>query len=147
MQGNKNITHKDTGDGLITIMPWAYSSVTQGTWAIATNVSYYWNGVFYNSTNAAGDQINYKVWLTKGVWQCSMGVLPSYTSAANITVQLDSVYQGQMDYYNSSAYWQGINGPVVATSTGLHTLSLIAQKGVANAAYIAITSIVLERGV
>jgi hypothetical protein len=148
MQKNINIVSKDTGDGLITILPWAYSAIIQGTWTFSINSAYYYLGIFYNSTNAVNDQIDYKVWLTKGQWQMSLGIGLNLSGSACIQVLLDSVAQGQIDPYScSGAYYMGINGLINVTSTGLKTLSLLAKQGIGGNAYVGFNSIVLERAV
>jgi len=144
----KELIHKDTGDGLIIILPWAYHSITQGTFAYSASTAEYFNGGYYNSTNAEGDQIDYKVWLSKGVWQLSLGFCNSYVYSAMYLILLDSVLQGQIDPYDCRGmYWGGMNGPLYVPSTGIHTLSLKAWRGIAgnDYRYMYFNSIVLDR--
>lgn len=146
--GNTNIIAKDMGEGSITILPWAYSGITQGTWAFLINSAYSYNGYWYNSTAAVNDQIDYKVWLSKGHY--AVGLLTQVgTTLAQTQVLWNGVLVGAIDPYapssNALMEWLGLPNLLEATSTGLGTLSLKALTGYNNYQYVIVNAIGLSR--
>jgi hypothetical protein len=125
-QSTTNLIHKDTGDGTILILPWAYSAITQGTWIWGSSSSYYWAGFWYNSSNAIGDQIDYKVYLSKGQWNVAWGG-PETGSNCPITLLLDSVVKTSCEPNSAGGIVVGFKEPLYVPTTGLHTLSFKAS--------------------
>lgn len=137
-QGMTNLIHKDTGDGTILILPWNYSSITQGTWSIVISSAYWYNAYFFNSSNALNDQIDYKIYVPRGTYTVSfLGLIANY---GYIGLLLDSVLVAALDTYGSSTVICGLGrawpDPIFVSTTGVHTLSFkIIGSGVLGATY------------
>lgn len=54
--------------GSVTILPYCYNTITQGTWAWNNTASQVTGGDWWNSTEATGDQIDYSVYLSAGTY-------------------------------------------------------------------------------
>jgi hypothetical protein len=123
-----NLKQRDTGDGTILIMPWAYSGITQGTWVFGISSSQYYNGYFYNSSNAVNDQIDFKVWLSKGCYAVSL-MVPYNTGMGSINLLLDSVHKSSIEPYADNGQVVGFPDLLYINTTGLKTLSLKVKTG------------------
>jgi len=137
MQSNMGKYTKMVGEGHITILPWHYYAIIQGTWSFAWSSVYHWYGVFQNgSTHANGDQLDYKVYLDIGTYTLvEMGA--TSTGFGIMDYLIDGVSGGTADWYDSSAYnvRKAVTGIVIATA-GVKTLSLkINGKNVSSSDY------------
>jgi len=126
-QGLTNLTQTDIGEGTILIFPWAYSSITQGTWALSVTTTYIHNYIYYNSSNAIGDQIDYKLILSAGDYTIALYGYQAATLGA-VNLSLDSVIFGTIDFYGAEAHGAWNVGFNVLT-TGIHTLSVTTKLG------------------
>jgi hypothetical protein len=143
-QGLTKLIQPDYGEGTITILPWAYSTITAGTWTVAISSAYVPNFTFYNSSNAINDQINYKVTLAAGAYEVIVVGFQT-TSVASVNVLLDNVSVGFFDMYGaSSANGKWTIGLSVLT-TGIHTLSLVARTGLGGSNAIYFHGIIFRR--
>jgi len=143
-QGTTNLVHKDTGDGTIVIFPWAYSSITAGTWVASVSASYNFNGFYYNSSNAINDQIDYKAYLTKGVWSTTL-IVPNVGNMGKVHLLLDSDTQSVLEPHTIGSLVIGFPNALYVPTTGLHTLSFLCKMGYGGYSYFYSQFIVLKR--
>ena len=105
------------GAGHITILPWDYSAIGQGTWIFDISASEILNGNFRNSSSADGDNISYKAWLATGTYT----LLIVYRKNPNhgiMDVDVDGVEEGSVDTYAGGNTFNNvftITGVTVAT--------------------------------
>lgn len=130
-------TPNELGEGHISIIPWAYGAVTQGTWVLARVTLQVINGWFTNSSNAINDQIDYYAYLAVGTYTL---VLLHATSSDGgiITILLDTVSKGTIDCYSASVTYNLVNSTIsfAVTTPGLKTLSFnMATKNVSSSGY------------
>lgn len=126
MQGMTDLIQKDTGDGSTLILPHNYSGITQGTWTYLISPGYMYNFIWYNTSNAVGDQIDYQIWLSKGIWKVSAELL-EHVNGAIANVVIDGTPYASLDVYRAATLthvWQGITNDIYLPTTGLKTLSL-----------------------
>jgi len=99
--------------GRIEILPYAYSSVGQGTWALIINAAYLFCGYIYNTSHTDGDNISYDIYLDAGTY--TLCVLHSTINNCGILdVDIDATEVDTFDCYSAA--------PVVnvkATQTGI----------------------------
>lgn len=115
-------------DGHVTLLPWNYSSISQGTWGWVTNSSQIFAGVWYNgASNATGDAINYLFTTSAGTYSFRLIGL-SNSVLAKISVLIDGTL---IATYDESL---GIGVNAVFTTTGIvlgsgeHTLKLLCNS-------------------
>ena len=114
----------DTGEGHITILPWNYSGITQGTWGWNTQASQLFAGTYYNSSNAQNDRIDYAVSLSAGTYSFILSFYATATGAI-LTLLLDGNSVGTIDTYSGSNQYnqRGTITGIAVSTTGLHTIS------------------------
>jgi hypothetical protein len=125
-QETTNLIHKDTGDGTILIWPWAYSAVVAGTWTWTASSSYSYNGYWINTSNALNDQLDYRVWLSKGIWIFALQCIWT-TSGPRLGVYIDDVLTTSIDTYNGgTGQTIEVAAPydLLITTTGLKKMSV-----------------------
>jgi len=113
------------GSGHLSIMPWNYSGITQGTWPIVVDTGCIENGILGNTSNAQNDQVDYKAYLDAGTYTFVIVATKGSTSAI-LTLLFDGVSQGTIDLYSASPARnarQTITG-ISVTTAGLKTISL-----------------------
>lgn len=120
----KTLLAVDVGEGHILILPYNYSSIGQGTWAIYIQVDDLLQGVLYNSTHADADNISYKVYLQAGTY--TLTLLSRKTPSSGILdFDIDSTEIASLDLYNAvTAIYNQLSTYTnisIATS-GLYTL-------------------------
>ena len=143
-QGTTNLVHRDTGDGSILIWPWAYSSVTAGTWVFGISSAYNYYGFLQNS-GTANDQIDYKVWLSKGYWNVALAT-PAHASMGIISLLLDSTVEASLEPVSSGSIISGFKRDIYVSTTGLHTISLkVTIGGTSGTSYCYVQYILLTR--
>ena len=144
-----NKIEKDTGEGTIMFQPWAYSSITQGTWVVGVNTSYTYNGYYYNSSNSLADQIDYKAWLSKGyyalVLEAEIG-----SSLGIVGILLDGTVQSSIDFFDAGLVYRNSYGAqevLYVPTSGVHTVSfkLISKHPTASGYYMVFNSFELLR--
>lgn len=117
-------SQSDIGEGHITILPWHYSGITQGTWIVVSNAASLMAGYFQNTSDAQNDRIDYKAFLSAGTYTFSL-MCAKNTTCAISTILIDGSSVGTLDWYDALTYdvVQTITGIVVATP-GLKTISI-----------------------
>lgn len=137
------------GEGHITIMPFSYNSIGQGTWAFSATANQWGGFTFLNAVGAAdGDNLVFKVYLAAGTYTLEeLGIKGS--NHAIIDYEIDGAVIATVDHYAAvGAYNQRSvdTGNVIATS-GLKTLTMKANgKNAASSGYfMAVSTIVLWR--
>jgi hypothetical protein len=123
------------GQGHITILPWHYSGITQGTWVFLADSAQIGTFIFTNNTtHAQNDRIDYKVYLAAGTYTFSV-LCETHPGSPIITLLFDEASQGTVDLYSASQtrnVIKTITGIVVATA-GLYTVSIKAATRHASA--------------
>ncbi len=85
------------GEGHVTVLGPHYLSITAGTWVWFV-ASQFLAGVFYNSSDAQNDRINFSVYLAKGTYTFDI-ITVTGSAYAIISLLLDGVSQGTIDCY------------------------------------------------
>lgn len=137
MQGYTDKYTPMVGEGHISIFPWHYSAITQGTWVWSVDASEAYYGYFINSSSNQNDRIDYNVYLDVGTYTCAFLTIV-YTDEAIITLLIDGGSVGTVDCYGDLAYNQlkSVTG-IVITTAGLKTLSVkAASKHASSSDYI-----------
>lgn len=113
----------DVGEGHICILPWNYSAIIQGTWALIISTLQALC-CYVGNQSVQNDEINYKVFLAAGTYTLDiLGVLNTNNGIATIT--LDGVSQGTIDLYGSLTYNAKASiANIVVSASGLKTLGL-----------------------
>lgn len=87
------------GAGHITILPFNYESIGQGTWVLQDGAGTCWGEwMWRNTTNANADNITYKVYLAKGTYTLAL-LLCKHGSAPIVDVDIDGVEKASFDLY------------------------------------------------
>lgn len=113
----------DSGEGHITILPYSYSAIGQGTWAISIGATEFLNGLWHNTTKNDGDNISYNVYLDAGTYTLGMLCL-KVADAGIVDLDVDAVEVASFDLYDAGTVrnsWQTQAAIAVATA-GLKTL-------------------------
>jgi len=115
----------DAGEGHITIMPYAYQSIGQGTWAFGSSASQALYFFYYNGLGVNGDNISYNVYLAAGTYTLRLLILTS-TNSGILDVDIDSTEVASFDQYSSPSVYNVLNSQtgIVIASAGLKTLRL-----------------------
>jgi len=115
----------DPGEGHITILPYNYNAIVQGTWTFALAATEFFNGFYANGGGALNDEINYKVYLAAGTYTIAMlGRQQAVLGKSEILIDATSV--ATFDWYAAATTYnvrQTDTGNVIATS-GLKTLTI-----------------------
>ena len=111
--------------GNITILLWNYNNITQGTWIFAIDPDYIFNGVFYNSTGADGDEINFRAVLAAGTY--SLAIICKVGGGHGIAaIDVDADQVANLDMYNAGILFNvrlSAVGIVIAT-TGIKDIAI-----------------------
>jgi len=127
----------DVGEGHITILPYMYSVIGQGTWTYYLPYASQVMGIFYNSSGANGDNISYKVYLQAGTYTLQI-LVKKDTDQAILDVDIDDTEVATEDLYNSPAVfnYSMTQADIVIAASGLYTLKLRADgKNGSSSAY------------
>ncbi len=116
---------KDSGGGHITIALHAYSSVVQGTWAYILNNAQFCRGYYNNSSDADGDQLDYKVYLSKGTYSLAL-LVRTGSQRPILEFLVDGVSVGTLDMYSAGQVYNVVLTltDIVISKSALSTLSL-----------------------
>lgn len=138
----------NSGEGTILIWPWNYNGITQGTWPIYITASQLYNTYLYNSTQTDSDQIDYKVYLTQGLYGLKL-LYMSLSTGGICDILIDNVSVRTIDMYSSVSTYNRLGGiPIFEiTSPGLKTLSLKVdgKNALSTSYYLPVTQILVER--
>ena len=134
--------------GHITILPWHYSAIIQGTWVVSINSLSIFNGIFLNTSVAQNDRVDFKVYLEAGTYTfIVMGA--TYSTYGILTLLFDDSSQGTIDLYSAGAVYNVLKSIVniTVTTAGLKTISLkMATKNASSTGYgLGVCSMVLFR--
>jgi len=136
------------GEGHISIWPWHYSAVIQGTWAFTLQASALWYGYLDNTSSTQNDQLDYKVYLDIGTYSLAFVGIRN-TNRAILTFLIDTVSIGTIDLYGalSYAYLYPQITNIAITTRGIKTLSVKAatRNASATAWYTGLEAISLYR--
>jgi hypothetical protein len=135
------------GEGHITILPIAYDSIGQGTWAFSINSLYYLNGSLQNTTHNDGDNVSYRVYLDAGTYTLLLMYHRS-THVGIVDVDIDADEVASKDAYGVLAYNQIFTQTgIVVASAGLKTLKfrIHGKNGLSDNHYIDLVAIALWR--
>lgn len=142
-----DLTDLDVGEGRITILPWDYDSIGQGTWVLTLIASQILNGWLNNDSNADGDNISYRLYLTAGTYTLRV-VGRKHTICGIVDVDIDAVEVASFDLYGALTYNVVFSQTgITIASDGLKTLKLrVDGKNASSSAYYAsISAIALWR--
>ncbi len=112
------------GEGHITIFPFSYSGITQGTWGLFADGTQFCYGGMFNSSVTQNDQIDYKAYLDVGTYTFFI-LARTQSICAILSLLIDGSTVGTIDLYslilanNQPFSITGIN----ITTPGLKTIS------------------------
>lgn len=123
--GGRIIYEQLTNSLHITIVPHAYSSIGQGTWNYQGTDGQYTREVWENSSDTDGDNIEYDLYLTQGIWTLR-ALYRSQNPHGIMGVYIDDVKQGEIDEWESGLGTKNKVGDVTLniSSSGTKTLKL-----------------------
>lgn len=114
---------RHAGGGAQNIFPCFTNSLVSGTWVWASSVNYIFHFAFYNSSNADGNQVNYKVYLSKGTYTLKV-LWNRGTSQGIVDVYIDAVEVDSWDNYGTTLNNQThTKTDIEIRSAGVKTLS------------------------
>lgn len=91
-------------DSFITVLPWHYSSIPQGTWIVTIHSSNIHNLHFMNDSNTINDAVTYNISLSRGIYTFTL--YHSKGSARGIlTLLINGISAGTIDFYDPSTTW------------------------------------------
>jgi hypothetical protein len=131
--------------GHVTILPWAYSSIGQGTFVIVSSSVDYLGWEMYNSTNTNGDNISYMADLAPGTYTFLL-IHHIENNRGKIDIQFNESVVGTIDAYSAGAVNIArslITGIVV--SGGITTIKLIINGSSGSGHYMSPEIIALWR--
>lgn len=88
------------GEGHITILPYSYDSIGQGTWPVNINATYFLNGQGVNTTHADGDNLSYKVYLDAGTYTIMVLIAETLANRGIMDIDIDAVEVASFDLYS-----------------------------------------------
>lgn len=132
-------TSVPAGMGHITIQPWNYQSITQGTYIIQSlGSNQYATFGWINSSDTQNDEVIYNVFLAAGTYSLRT-MMFKYTGQGIVSVYLDATIVGTIDGYSASVgynVFDTITGITVAAD-GLYSLKLkMATKNGSSSGYL-----------
>ncbi len=150
MQGNMTasnvIGNTSIGAGIgdsIDILPWAYSSITQGTWVFQIVTTFWMRGELYNSSNALNDQIDYLFSSSAGVYSFNLSI-NRYLNRGIMTTYVDGNSISVYDLNTTNGTWILVI-PDITLTAGQHTLSLKATGKTGTGYYLGFASFKILR--
>ncbi|KKN72608.1 hypothetical protein LCGC14_0408500 [marine sediment metagenome] len=88
-------------EGHLTLLPWNYNSIGQGTWVISIDSVFALNTRFWNPTQADGDNVTYKVYLAAGTY--TLRILGRTQNVYGIgDIYIDAAEVASFDWYSGS---------------------------------------------
>jgi len=120
---NADHTGGSAGAGHITILPYNYDSIGQGTWMTNLNAAHYTYGMFYNSPGNDGDNLLYKVYLAAGTYTI-LFYCHTESNRGITDVDIDAVEVASFDLYSATSVSnvRMVATGIVVASDGLKTL-------------------------
>lgn len=115
------------GSGHITILPWNYASIEQGSWVVsgvvtASLFAHSWRNVSVND----GDSIIYGVYLASGTYSVRL-IYNGNPGSAILDIYIDADEIGSVDAYSASSTWNNFYTmtSINVTESGLKDIKLI----------------------
>lgn len=108
------------GEGHITILPFMYNQIIQGTWSGVGGTEAWGYRFFQNTSNTDGDGLNFKVYLAKGTYTLKLLGVTS-DSYGIIDIDIDGTEVATDDWYSSS---------MVSDIVKTHTDITISESGI-----------------
>jgi hypothetical protein len=122
----KSINIIDRLTAPILIFPAFFDSVVQGNFLVVGDPNYFFGAKFYNSSNANGDQVNYKVYMGVGIYTFKF-LHAEHTTFGILKLLIDGIEKASFDCYNSEgSQWNIIDTQegIEVTEAGIKTVSL-----------------------
>jgi len=115
----------EAGEGHITILPFNYNSIGQGTWALVDGAGAYWGEwQWRNTTNANADNITYKVYLAEGTYTLAL-LVAKHGNAPIVDVDIAGVEKASFDLYAAvQANNTRVTQTAIAMTAGLKDLRI-----------------------
>jgi hypothetical protein len=112
------------GEGHITILPYNYNTIGQGTWAIGISTAQALCYFFYNGSNANLDNFTVKAYLAAGTYTLRLLVFTQNTSAI-LDIDINGVEVASFDLYSAGVVYNVIKTQtaIVVAASGLKTLT------------------------
>jgi len=101
------------GEGHITILPFSYDSIGQGTWAFTSHAGLFFGGSIANTSSTDGDNLSYKVYLDVGTYALLL-FTRTHPGGPIVDFDIDAVEVASFDDYSNP----GVNN-VIFTQTGI----------------------------
>jgi len=113
------------GEGHITIFPWFYSAIIQGTWVFSVDSNQIFYYYYYNSSNAQNDQLDFKVYLAAGTYTFKLLHVKDATFAI-ATLLINGVSKGTIDFVAGGWTYNQISSitNISITTSGIKTVSI-----------------------
>ena len=114
------------GGGHLTIDPWNYHVIGQGSYALIFNATYMNRTAFFNSTTNDGDNYTLKAYLSAGTYNMIMYV-GTNTNGGKIDVYIDAAKISTVDTYATSAICnvKKVESSIIIGSSGLKDIKLL----------------------
>lgn len=136
------------GQGNITLMPFAPTAIIQGVWALIINANQFHNGWISNTSNANGDELNFRVFMSAGTYDVKLFALRALSQAI-CEIRIDGNFVAQWDKYGALAYNITYSAVYVNPTSGLKTLRIFVngRNPLATGWFLGWTCLVLTRTV
>jgi len=129
------------------IFGFSYDSIGQGTWVAWTDSNQAYRGI-YNSSNADGDNISYKIYLAKGTYKL-ICLASKNADRAIMQILLDGSEIASWDLYNDSMVNNALlsQDNIAVNSDGIKTITIKANGHNASSSgyYVAFSYLALFR--
>lgn len=139
---------KDVGEGHITILPFAYFNIVQGTWAISPVAPQGLSITILNTSSANNDSIQWRVFLAAGTYTLCFFTITT-DGRAILDVDIDAAEVASFDCYSGATIFNVIKrqtGIIVASSgVKLITTRLDGRNASSSAFLIDIVALVFWR--
>lgn len=103
---------QEAGEGHIIVEPTYPVSIGQGTWVWGAGITQYSGWIYYNTSNVNGDNISYKVYLSRGTYSITFLNSTGLTFGI-LDLLIDGISKGTIDLYSDPAV-----ANVIKTLTG-----------------------------
>lgn len=145
--GNTQLgTGTSLGDGAIKLMPWAYNSITAGTWAFQsiTCLGHYEQAIL-NASGANNDEINWKAYLSAGTYTIKVLTM-NHNQGGTINVEIDGSNKGSTGTYNAGNQYNQVHTYTGITVSAAGIVDIGIKASADNGQYkLYISGIVLYR--
>jgi hypothetical protein len=95
--------YRDSSGGNITILPYAYDSIGQGTWGWALEATQYLYGEIWNTSLVDGDYIIFKAFFAVGTYTCKL-FCKKNSASGNAEIKIDKKQVALFDLYSGGDF-------------------------------------------